>query len=98
MAGWKSNATVTGAAVAGGLLSLWVHSFHQFHPTPHGLVAAYIVGATVCGIGAWCLLVAVGRVRLANATVDRILAEDEACRELTTIADVTGVLRPEAKP
>lgn len=68
-ASWKSKAAIIAAAIAGGLLSLHVHSFHQFHPTPVGLLVAYTFGALVCGIGMWGLLVVVGLVRDTAADV-----------------------------
>lgn len=71
-AGWKSQAVVVAAAIAGGVLSLHVHSFHQFHPTPVGLLAAYLVGAAVCSSGAWCLLAIVGRWRFTNEVVSEM--------------------------
>lgn len=66
---WKSKTAIIAAAIAGGLLSLRVHSFHQFHPTPVGLLVAYAFGALVCGIGTWGLLVVIGRVRLVDEHV-----------------------------
>ncbi len=62
-ASWRSKAAIVVAAIAGGVLSLRVHSFHQFHPTPVGVAVAYVFGALVCGIGMWAFLVVVGKIR-----------------------------------
>lgn len=74
-AGWKSQAAVVAAAIAGGVLSLWVHSFHQFHPTPAGVLVAYVFGALVCGIGMWAFLVVVGGIRDTAADVKGMVTD-----------------------
>lgn len=77
-AGWKSNAAIVGAAVAGGLLAVTVYAFHRAAPTAIGVVLAYVVGVAVSGVGASILLSIVGKAHVWWST---------KCADVSAMAD-----------
>jgi hypothetical protein len=78
-------------AFAGWGVLMWPAFTAGLFEQVYALVACGAVGA----LGAWGVSGFVGKVTAADALVDRLIAEESAYRELTTIADVVGVMKPE---
>jgi hypothetical protein len=78
-------------AFVGWLVRSWPTFTESFAGQAHVLISCAAIG----GVGAWLAGLVVG---VAESKVAAAKAVVDADRELTTIADVIGVMRPGAKP